>query len=531
MNNKFMAKVFGIGVVLLFVGASVLSSVIADIENADNEENLNFLRIKDYRLDLKERINSFKNKNMNLGQIQKFNPVLFGGFNGWSPTELVSSESTENSSYCLIDTDASGAVHVVWQDETDYGGSGSDVDIFYKMKPNGGEWAATEVVSSESSIESEIGSLAVEPDGTVHVTWDEWSETSNDVYYKMKPSGGSWTAAELISIEGCEYSGISSLAVESDGTVHVALNGFSGYYEVDIYYKMKPSGGDWTAAEEVVVSPADSFYPSLAVDQDSNVHVAWTEMDYYSNVICYKMKPDGGDWSEGVILSSNFFAFLSSIDVGLDGAVHVVFDELDFHSGWICVFYRMKPSDGGWLPAELVTDDFDGDGFFSSLSVDSSGVVHVAWQGMLLLYDESFFEDDIYYKNNNYVNLPPETPSITGDLEGKNGKEYDYTFVTTDPNGNNVFYYIDWNDSMIEEWIGPYGSGEEVKVNHTWEEKGTYVIKAKAKDIFDAESEWNSLEVTMPKNKLYIFKFPLLNWLFNRFPHAFPILRYIFGLI
>ena len=43
---------------------------------------------------------------------------------------------------------------------------------------------------------------------------------------------------------------------------------------------------------------------------------------------------------------------------------------------------------------------------------------------------------------------------------------------------------------------------------HTWDEEGTFIVQAKAKDIFDAESEWGTLEVTMPLNQNI-----LSNWL------------------
>ena len=46
-------------------------------------------------------------------------------------------------------------------------------------------------------------------------------------------------------------------------------------------------------------------------------------------------------------------------------------------------------------------------------------------------------------------------------------------------------------------------SGEELKVNHTWTDKGSYLIKCKAKDPYDAESDWKTLKVTMPKIKDY----------------------------
>ncbi|MCK4332544.1 MAG: Zn-dependent exopeptidase M28, partial [Thermoplasmatales archaeon] len=79
-------------------------------------------------------------------------------------------------------------------------------------------------------------------------------------------------------------------------------------------------------------------------------------------------------------------------------------------------------------------------------------------------------------------------------------------------------------------WTGYNPSGIEVKVKHTWSEKGDYTIKAKAKDIHDAEGPEGTLEVTMPKNKAFNFNFPLLNWLFERFPNAFPILRHLLEL-
>lgn len=85
----------------------------------------------------------------------------------------------------------------------------------------------------------------------------------------------------------------------------------------------------------------------------------------------------------------------------------------------------------------------------------------------------------------------PYPPEITGPSEGKVGVEYEYTVVTTDPGEQDVYYWLDWDDGSVEEWIGPYASGEEVTVDHTWTEKGTYYIKAKAKNIYDAESAWS----------------------------------------
>jgi len=101
-------------------------------------------------------------------------------------------------------------------------------------------------------------------------------------------------------------------------------------------------------------------------------------------------------------------------------------------------------------------------------------------------------------------NDPPDAPDINGPTHGEPGKTYLFRFVATDPDENDLFYYIDWGDDTYEDWFGPYDSGEEAPATHTWSAQGIYTIRAKAKDIYGAESEWGYLEVTMPKNKIYV---------------------------
>jgi len=99
-------------------------------------------------------------------------------------------------------------------------------------------------------------------------------------------------------------------------------------------------------------------------------------------------------------------------------------------------------------------------------------------------------------------NNPPSAPSITGSTNGTAGNTYTYTFVTTDPDGDNVSYFIDWGDNNSSGWLGPYDSGLEKTASHSWSQKGTYTIKAKARDIYGAESDWTTLAVTMPLDLL-----------------------------
>ncbi|MCK4364831.1 MAG: hypothetical protein KAW45_02145 [Thermoplasmatales archaeon] len=124
-----------------------------------------------------------------------------------------------------------------------------------------------------------------------------------------------------------------------------------------------------------------------------------------------------------------------------------------------------------------------------------------------------------------YTNSAPNKPSISGPTSGNYGKPLDYKFMASDPDADSIFYYIDWGDGFIENWIGPYESGYEITRTHTWEEQGDYIIRAKVKDTFDMESDWAEFPISIPRNRV------AFNLLFQRCIDRFPIIEKIFHFI
>ena len=110
-------------------------------------------------------------------------------------------------------------------------------------------------------------------------------------------------------------------------------------------------------------------------------------------------------------------------------------------------------------------------------------------------------------------NNAPNTPMISGTTSGTAGNTYSYTIYATDPEGDNVNYYVDWGDGSNSGWDGPYNSGESATLSHKWDDTKTYTIKVKAKDASGEESNWKTLKVTMPYVKSYSYSpfFQLLN--------------------
>ncbi len=111
-------------------------------------------------------------------------------------TEVVSSESTGRTESATIAVDDTN-IYIAWEDQTNYGSSGTDYDIFYKTKAkingpmNDQNWAMqTQVISTESTGNSQNPSIAVD-DTNIHITWADNTDyagagTDTDIFYKTK---------------------------------------------------------------------------------------------------------------------------------------------------------------------------------------------------------------------------------------------------------------------------------------------------------------------------------------------------------
>ncbi len=154
-----------------------------------------------------------------------------------------------------------------------------------------------------------------------------------------------------------------------------------------------------------------------------------------------------------------------------------------------------------------IIDDNDGDPYETNPGADIDAIQHII----------------------PFINNPPLIPEIDGPKSAKPGIEYEFTFSTTDPELDDIYYYIIWDDGYIEAWIGPYNSGETINISHAWANKGDYTIKAKAKDSYNEESDFAEFEIEIPRSKLSnkVLYFRLFEHFFN----MFPTLQYLLDLI
>ncbi|MBA7683186.1 hypothetical protein ES703_91546 [subsurface metagenome] len=289
---------------------------------------------------------------------------------------MVSTESTSYSTWPTLAVDGSGNVHIAWYDYTDYGGSGTDVDIFYKRwNATTATWTMTEVVSTESTSHSGVPTIAADDSGNVHLAWYDktnygGSGTDEDIFYKRwNATTATWTTTEVVSTESTDTSCSPTIAVDSSGNVHIAwddvITGHGGSHRAwNIFYKRwNATTATWTTSEEVSTeSTFYSGYPEIAADGSGNLHIAWEDGTNY-----------GGSGTD-----------------------------LD-------IFYkRWNATTATWTTTEVVSTESTARSWWATIAADGFGNLHIAWEDETN-YSGSGTDWDIFFRK--FISSPLN-PSI-----------------------------------------------------------------------------------------------------------------------
>ena len=341
----------------------------------------------------------------------------------WTTTEVVSTESTSDSWDSSLAVDAAGNVHIAWLDDTDYASSGTDYDIFYKYwDASTSIWTITEVVSTESTENSYTPSLYIDTLGNVHIAWEDFTDyagagTDLDIFYKYwNASTSSWNATEVVSTESTSVSQCPSIAIDTFENVHVAWLDDTDYAssgtDGDVFYKRwDTSTSSWTTTEVVSTESTDhsAYSTSLAVDTAGNIHIEWVDYTDYAgsgvdtDIFYKRWNASTSIWTitEVVSTESTATSLYSSLAVDTAGNVHIAWEDLTEYAGAgtdLDIFYKYwNASTSSWNATEVVSTESTSFSWFPSLAVDSTGYIHIAW------VDETNYagagtDRDIFYK-------------------------------------------------------------------------------------------------------------------------------------
>lgn len=206
----------------------------------------------------------------------------------WSPISVLSNDINDSESEgTAIGTDVNGDVHVIWADNGDIQGSGSDFDLMHRVYDvQNDTWGDITVITTSSEDNDLSPSLGTGGDGSVHVVWERRTNEDGpddiDVYYAAF-NGQSWGDELLISNDAGNNRSVNpQVGADSVGVAYVVWqdNGeiLDSDDDQDIF--LKTVDGNTRSATTLVTDNAldgDSFLPQIKVGADDIAHIVWED--------------------------------------------------------------------------------------------------------------------------------------------------------------------------------------------------------------------------------------------------------------
>jgi len=383
----------------------------------------------------------------------------------WDEMQVLSDESTAHSYQPRPAIDTEGNIHLVWHDATDILVSGSDYDIFYKKwDVNTETWGATELLSTESTSESSEPSIVIDSEDNLHIVWQDNTDilscgTDWDIFYKiLDATTDLWSTTEVVSTESTSDAFDASFGIDQEGNIYVSWEDATDddlEGDKDIYLKKKDAITDiWGTAEDVSsISNDASNDPHLVIDSNGDVHIAWIEsfnldVDLDTDVFYRVLDADTTTWSTtedlstvGALDSDNVFLAVDSVD-----NIHVIYEDFSDYMGSGIgekdIFYKYKVAETGvWSPTELATVVSTEASRLAYMTIDSTNRIHMVFQDATDIFEAGSDIDIFYtYKDSLTSDWAPQrlisTESIVSNVWG-------LPAIAIDSNG---YYHVFWTD-------------------------------------------------------------------------------------
>ncbi|MBI4295413.1 MAG: hypothetical protein HY669_04520 [Chloroflexi bacterium] len=329
--------------------------------------------------------------------------------------------------------DGEDNVHLVYYDDTLINN-----DIMYRVNTGNGAWSP-ETNASHNEGESFGPKLLASPEGNLYLVWqdDEFS-FSYQVLLSSKAPEADWEDPVIVSLTEFD-SLLSTIARDSDGAFHVVWTDITpGNWE--ILYSSSLDGKNWSTPENISNNEGLSSNPSLTIDTEDTLHLAWEDDTGGNSDILYTYKRKGDDWSDSENVSRNTGSSTNPrILSDAQGNLHLAWND-DTPGNWD-IYYASRPRGGLWSKAENVSRTKGASGF-PALALDSKGTLHLAWHddtpGNFEVYHTTRPQGKTWAKPVNVSNSKGDSADVTMAIDRKDTVHLAWTDNT--PGNWDIFY-------------------------------------------------------------------------------------------
>lgn len=219
-----------------------------------------------------------------------------GGISFSTPVQVSDASAGSDQSYPSIAVASNGDIIVVWQDYRD-----NNWEIYSSISTDGGDsfGANVRVNNPSPTNEQRYPSVAFNSADAIFVAWQDDRGSDNDIYMGRSTNGGDSYQMEVRVSDGTnsEDQRYPRVAVDSNDYIHVVWEDYRSQSDWDVYSSRSVNNGN--SFEENIrvhdVSSDNQRMPSLFIDSNDNLHVAWHDTRGGNSYIYYTRSTDAGE--------------------------------------------------------------------------------------------------------------------------------------------------------------------------------------------------------------------------------------------
>ncbi len=285
--------------------------------------------------------------------------------------------------------DSQGNVYITAYDNS----IGSNYGIFFaKGQPDSNnciDFSQQGVVFSSGTELYFSPSIAISPDGTVHIAWSWTALGSSGVYFARgipNTETGQIDFGQKVVVTqdsaGAAVYEDSHISIASDGKIYIVFSQTSSEgSQSHIFLAKSVDGGTTFQETRVSDNLAYALYPAMAVDHAGVIYAAWTDFRSANpKIYLAKSNDEGQNFSiSNVTANVEKEQYLPALSVDPAGAVYLAWENHDLTGDQDIHFAKSMDGGANFSAPIQVNDDDAANQYYPSLALDSAGRAFILW--------------------------------------------------------------------------------------------------------------------------------------------------------
>lgn len=237
--------------------------------------------------------------------------------------------------------------------------------FLYQKSPSDEKWTREKI-----DYFGDYADIAVDQNGDVHVAYTDARDTEGYLQLKYAFSSGEGWEITVVDDQGERVGERPAISIDQENFAHIS---YGDFWDNSVRYATN-SSGIWTTEFVITGTPRDyGFFNDITNDADGFVHLISTEENFADPYLIYATNKTGS-WDTEVVNSGSYAA---SLAVDQDGYIHIARTFMGFPSGNHVLKYTNNVY-GAWISVTVDNEDFK-TGYYPSIALDEQGHPHIAY--------------------------------------------------------------------------------------------------------------------------------------------------------